>query len=162
MSKASLGKYLAFAGTLLGVLAVDQAVKAIVVANVEPGTSYRLFPGVDITHIRNSGAAFGLFAGNGQVIFWVALVAVVITLLWFFGSRGASSVWYYVALGLIIGGAVGNLTDRIFRGNVVDYIDVGWWPVFNVADIAVVVGVITLMALVLFDFSMKSAANDEG
>lgn len=131
---------------------LDQVVKAVVVAHQTPGDSFRIIPGVSITHVRNTGAAFGLFAGSGQIIFWVALAVVVLTLLWFFRSQDMESSWFYVGIGLLVGGALGNLIDRVFRdGLVVDYIDFGWWPVFNVADIAIVLGVIQLMVLLVID-----------
>lgn len=69
------------------------------------------------------------------------------------------SAWYYLGIGLIVGGAFGNFADRIFRGTVVDYVDVGWWPVFNLADIAIVLGVLTLMVLLLFDYRGEGAGG---
>lgn len=135
---------------------LDQVAKAFVVAYVEPGRSITLIPHVlSLTHSTNSGAAFGLFKGSGQIVFLAALVVVVLTFAWFFAFRKKQSVWSFVGLGLIIGGALGNLIDRVARHNhqVVDFFDLGWWPVFNVADIAIVAGVIIVVvvtALVLW------------
>ncbi len=139
---------LIFALTVLGTIALDQSSKAVVVACIEPGRSVTVIPHVlSITHSTNTGAAFGLLRGNGQIVFLAALVIVVMMLVWFFYSRDRMGAWSFLGLGLIVGGAVGNnLLDRVFRGKVVDFIDLGWWPVFNIADIAIIVGVIIVFA----------------
>lgn len=150
-------KYVVFFSTVAAVCAIDQLIKAFVVAYQSPGDSFRIFPGVRVTHVRNTGAAFGLFAGSGQVVFWVALGVVALALLWFFRSHGTGGSWYYLGIGLIVGGAVGNLLDRVFRGTVVDYVDLGWWPVFNLADVAIVSGVLSLLLLLVLDFREEGA-----
>lgn len=143
---------LVFALTAAAVVAIDQVLKALVSAFMSPGNSFTLIPKiVSITYVKNVGAAFGLLAGNGQLVLWGALVIVVLTLVWFFQARHSRSFWSFVALGLIIGGACGNLADRLFRGRVIDYVDLGWWPVFNFADVAIVAGVIILLSSLLFD-----------
>ena len=132
-----------FALTAVCAIALDQAVKGLVVAFMEPGQTVTLIPRVlRITYSTNTGGAFGLLRGSGQIVFLAALVIVVIMLAWFFWSRKHLGAWTFVGLGLIIGGALGNLVDRVFRGRVVDYIDLGWWPVFNIADLVIVAGVI--------------------
>jgi signal peptidase II len=162
MSSSTGKKYWIFAAAAIGALALDQITKALITAFISPGAAVRLIPGLELTHQTNTGAAFGLFAGRGQIIFWVSLLVVVLTLLWFFRSRGMEGLWYYVALGLIVGGAAGNLTDRIFRGAVVDYIDVGWWPVFNAADIAIVAGVLVMLALIIWNYRGKISPDGGG
>ena len=147
MSKRSGRNTLIFALTALFTVALDQASKAIVVATVEPGDAITMIPRVLwITHSTNTGAAFGLLRGSGQIVFLAALVVVVVMLAWFFYTREHMGAWSFFGLGLIIGGAVGNLADRVFRGKVVDFFDLHWWPVFNVADIAIVAGVIIVLA----------------
>jgi signal peptidase II len=142
-------------------IAVDVVTKALVSALMEPGSSITLIPRVlSITYTKNSGAAFGLFAGSGQIVFWSALVIVVLMLIWFFSSQQQKNVWTFIALGLMIGGAVGNLIDRIFMGKVVDFIDVGWWPVFNVADIEIVAGVIILIVVMILEMTARTAEED--
>ncbi len=98
---------------------------------------------------RNSGGAFSLNQGRGGLIALGALV-VVGAVLWF--GRSASTSWGAAAVGLVLGGAVGNLIDRVARegsgflgGAVVDFVDLQWWPIFNVADAALTVGVIMLL-----------------
>jgi signal peptidase II len=97
------------------------------------------------TYTRNSGVAFGLGAGVPFPYYLFSIVAVV-AILWMFASGRARGFWRQLALALILGGAVGNLIDRVTTGEVVDFIEMGWgrfrWPVFNVADSAVTVGVI--------------------
>lgn len=134
--------------TLVAVLSImlDQASKAVVVVAMEPGRTVTVIPGLlSITHSTNTGAAFGLLRGSGQVVFLAALVLIVMIMAWFFYSREQMGAWSFIGLGLVIGGAVGNLVDRVLRGRVIDFIDLGWWPVFNFADIAIVGGVIIVV-----------------
>jgi len=137
-----------FIATAAGAVAVDQLLKILVVAFMEPGRSITVIPAVlDITFTTNTGAAFGLLKGSGQLIFLVATVVVVLILAWFFYTRHSDSTWSFIALGMVIGGALGNVIDRICRGKVVDFVDLGWWPVFNFADMAIVAGVILFAAV---------------
>jgi signal peptidase II len=127
---------------------IDQVSKALVVAYVEPGRSITMVPHVlSLTHSTNTGGAFGLMRGSGQIVFLAALVVVGLTMAWFFVFRGRKSFWTFLGLGLLIGGALGNLIDRVARHKVVDFLDLGWWPVFNVADIAIVAGVIIVVVV---------------
>lgn len=124
-------------------LAVDQLLKLMVVLLMVPGQSVTVVPGVlDITYSTNTGAAFGIMKGSGQVLFLFALVVVVFMVAWFYYTRHQEGAWSFIALGMIIGGALGNLVDRLFRGKVTDFLDLGFWPVFNFADVAIVIGVI--------------------
>jgi signal peptidase II len=140
----------ALLGTALCVLAVDQATKALVRAELRPDTWIDLIPGVlRLNHVRNQGAAFGLMWGQRLVFVGVtALVLAGLAFVWFrYHPRG----WLVVpSLGLLAGGAIGNLIDRLIAGRVTDFIDVHFWPVFNVADSAIVVGVGILVVWLLF------------
>ncbi len=146
---------------LVGLLVVvaDVVTKVWVVAQLIDRPRVRLLGGwVYLTHLRNTGAAFNI--GNGfTVLLSIAAIAVVIYVLWL--SRLLVSSTWAVALGLIAGGAAGNLVDRLLRapgplrGGVVDFISVADptnppWPVFNIADSALVVGVAVVVALELF------------
>lgn len=108
---------------------------------------------VTLTLIRNPGAAFSMATGMTWVLTLVA-IGVVIGVIKI--GRTLRSRWWALGLGLVLGGALGNLTDRLFRspgplqGHVVDFVSVGWWPVFNVADSAIVCGAILLVALTVF------------
>lgn len=105
--------------------------------------------------LRNSGAAFSMATGYTWVLTLVAL-GVVIAIIRL--SQRLRSAWWTLGLGLVLGGALGNLADRVFRapgalhGHVVDFIAIGWWPVFNVADSAVVCGAVLLVILTLLGF----------
>ncbi len=126
------------------VVAFDQATKALVVAALDQGDPLELIPGFfQIAHIRNPGAAFGLLRGAGSYLALGAVAAaVVITLV----IRRVERRYDAVALGLVLGGAVGNLIDRVVRGDglldgrVVDFLDFSFFPAFNVADSAITVG----------------------
>ena len=159
-------KIIIFLVTIFLVIAIDQVSKSLVAALMEPGSSLTLIPHViRITYTRNTGAAFGLFAGSGQIVFWSALVVVMLMLFWFYRSYQQTNVWWFVALGLLIGGAVGNLADRILRGRVVDFFDLGWWPVFNVADLAIVTGVIMFIVVICLEMTgrgVKKEGKGEG
>lgn len=131
------------------IVAVDQVSKALVVSNLREGESRRVIGGVlSWTLQRNPGSAFGLFR-HFPVVFTVlaALIALAIVV----RASHVQDRLTGVALGLVLGGALGNLLDRIarppgvFRGRVVDFIDFHWWPVFNVADSAVVIGAVLLL-----------------
>ncbi len=134
----------------LGVYALDQASKSWAVHRLSDGSTIDVIGSLRFNLAFNSGAAFSQGTGFGPVIALVAMV-VVIALVW--TGRSATSRVSAVAVGLIVGGAVGNLSDRLLRsgpgglfgGAVVDFIDVQWWPVFNVADSAIVVGGLLLL-----------------
>lgn len=135
-----------FASVAVAAIVLDQAAKALVVARVDPGQSITLIPGVlELTHSTNTGAAFGILKGNSQLVVLGALLVVALTVAWFYAFRFRRSFASFLGLGLIIGGAAGNLIDRVTRHKVVDFLDLGWWPVFNFADVAIVVGVIIVM-----------------
>ena len=137
---------LVFIISVVSAVALDQVLKAVVVGVISPGRTVTLVPHLLwLTYSTNTGAAFGLFQGSGQVIFFSSLILVVMMLAWFFWSKERLGALAFVGLGLIIGGAVGNLADRLFRGKVVDFIDLGWWPIFNVADVAILVGAIIVL-----------------
>jgi len=124
---------------------VDQGTKWIVAANLDRGRSIPVVGDFfRLTHVQNPGGAFGLFRDSGP-LFLILSIAAVIFLFWTvrrFRTETAGMRW---ALGLVLGGAIGNLIDRVRSGRVVDFFDVGIgdlrWPVFNVADMAVVIGV---------------------
>lgn len=134
----------------LGVYALDQGSKSWAVHRLSDGSTVDVIGSLRFNLAFNSGAAFSQGTGFGPVIALVAMV-VVIALVW--TGRSATSRVSAVAVGLIVGGAVGNLSDRLLRsgpgglfgGAVADFIDVQWWPVFNVADSAIVVGGVLLL-----------------
>lgn len=125
------------------VLAADQLTKLMVVSALSEGSSLRLVgEWLRISHVRNTGAAFGILPGFGGLLALAALIGVavfaVIVLRRPPAVAGAGAA-------LVLGGAVGNLADRIVRGSVVDFVDFRYWPAFNVADSAVTIGAILLV-----------------
>lgn len=142
---------------LLSVIVVllDQITKFWVRINFEYGRPHRILGDwVRLTYIENPGMAFGIEVG-GQLFFTLfALLATVVIMVYIFRARNETPS-LRIALALILGGAIGNLIDRFLYGKVVDFVDVGVgatrWPIFNVADSAVTVGMIILIALVLFN-----------
>lgn len=114
-----------------------------------------------LTYVQNTGAAFGLFQ-RGTAILAVISMVVVGVVAWASRHPMARGRWFRVALGLILGGALGNLYDRLVYRSVVDFLDLRVWPVFNVADSSIVVGGILVFFLVLFDPALAghAAAGD--
>ena len=126
-----------------GTVAADQAVKALVRSTIERGEQVPLVLGVDLVNVRNTGIAFGLFAGGGVLLVLFALAALVALAVFFARHRERPLVW--LPTGLLIGGAAGNLIDRAREGAVTDFIDPPAWPAFNLADVAITFGVLTLL-----------------
>ena len=131
------------AGALcLFVIALDQAAKGAIEAHLVAGEQVRVLGPLDLTLSHNSGVAFGLASGGG-----VALVALTLVALAFVGTlfaRDPGRPWMWVAVGLLAGGALGNLIDRVRADAVTDFVDVLSWPPFNLADVAIVLGVVVL------------------
>ncbi len=146
MRRANLLFLLAVAAV---VIVLDQLTKALVTANlalheqVAPVEALR--PYFTFTYVRNTGAAFGLFPSGGVFFIVVALV-VSAMIVYFYRTMPDQTPMMRAALGLQLGGAWGNLIDRLRLGYVVDFLDFKFWPVFNVADSAIVVGVLVLLA----------------
>lgn len=128
------------------VVAADQATKQLAVASVEQGTSANVFFGLDITNTRNTGIAFGAFQGGGVVV--AALIAVSLALLIGYFALHVSMPLLWLPVGMLVGGALGNLADRAREGAVIDFIDPVAWPAFNLADASIVLGVLTLLYVV--------------
>jgi signal peptidase II len=136
------------AGALCGVVvALDQASKAIVQSSLVPGESIHALPGVEITNVHNKGVAFGLAGGAGIVVILLAVAALVLILATFARDPRRRGLW--IPIGLLAGGALGNLADRIRMDSVTDFIDLPLWPAFNLADIAIVAGVAGLALLLI-------------
>jgi signal peptidase II len=133
------------------VVLLDQLTKHWVLNSLQPGESRRLLPGLDLTLTFNSGSAFSFASGGGPVI---GLIAIGVVALILYAGRGQRSLWAPFVQGLVVGGAIGNLADRMFRapggfmgGHVVDFLRLPHWPVFNVADMAITVGAAILVVL---------------
>lgn len=125
------------------VVALDQVTKAIAIAWLARGETVNVFYGLDVTHVRNTGVAFGALSGGGVLV--LVLVAVAIVLLTAYFARNSRVPRMWLPAGAVLGGALGNLVDRAREGTVIDFIDPIAWPAFNLADVAVVLGVLGLL-----------------
>lgn len=136
------------AGAVCGlVVALDQGAKALVEANLVPGERVDVLGPLSIVLAHNRGIAFGLAGGGGALLVAFTLVALLAVGLLFARNTGRPGIW--VAVGLLAGGALGNLADRVRAGEVTDYIDFLSWPPFNIADVAITVGVALLVLIYL-------------
>lgn len=117
----------------------------MVEANLVPGEQVEVLGPLELTLAHNRGVAFGLAGGAGVGLVAVTLAALGLVVYLFARDPGRRGMW--LASGLVLGGALGNLVDRVLAGEVTDYIAVGSWPPFNVADIAITCGVV-LLALI--------------
>jgi signal peptidase II len=131
------------AAVALATVAADQAVKALVRTTIERGEEVELLLGIQLVNVRTRGIAFGLFAGGGAVLVIFAVAALAALLVFFARHRDRPLVW--LPTGLLIGGALGNLLDRTLEGAVTDFVDLPLWPAFNLADVAITLGVISLL-----------------
>lgn len=133
-----------FLGTAVLVVALDQITKALVRTFIEPGAFWPDHWPVRLSHVTNSGAAFGILKDQTAFLIVTTLIGLAAIYLYYryppFDHFVAP-----VAIGLMLGGAVGNLVDRVRVGEVTDFIDVGFWPSFNVADSAITVGIVVLL-----------------
>ena len=141
------------------VVAADQLSKSWIRANLLPGESFPEIGRFSITHVQNTGAAFGLFTNQAFLLTLIAIVGLVVILL-FYRHLPQSYILSTIALGLVFGGALGNLIDRIRFGRVTDFIlvrlwDDFYWPAFNIADSATTVGVIALIVFLLLGLTKK-------
>lgn len=154
---------LIIAAVLLG---LDLLTKTIVVAKLTPGDPVPIIGDfARLSLVRNPGAAFSMATGMTWLLTLVA-AAVVIGVIRI--GRTLRSLWWAIGLGMVLGGALGNLVDRLFRapgplqGHVVDFIAVGWWPVFNLADSSIVCGAILLVVLTVFGFEPDGTRTGHG
>lgn len=143
-----------------GVVILDQAAKALVTGSVAKGELIQLPGPVDLTLAHNDGVAFGLAGGGGILVILLASLALIALGAFIASAPESNLTW--ISGGLIFGGAVGNLIDRIRLGHVTDFILLPHWPAFNLADCAVTAGVI-LLALVLIrgESPSRNAAKDQ-
>ena len=166
MNDAVRSRLLLWGGAAL-VVGLDQLSKSWVVHHLPAYTPVDWIPQLaslfSFTFVKNTGVAFGLFPQLGS-LFTILSAIVIVGIFVFHRVIAGNDLWVYGALGLVTGGALGNLVDRLARGYVVDFIDVNFWPfrewpVFNIADSAVVVGVAVLL-LDAFLFSEEEAVTD--
>ena len=128
------------------VVALDQATKQLAATNIARGDQVAVIPGLDLTSTRNTGVAFGALAGGGVVVAVLIGASLALLLAYFVANRDRP--WLWLPVGMLLGGALGNLADRAREGAVIDFIDPVAWPAFNLADSCIVVGVFALLYVV--------------
>ncbi|HEY8465514.1 MAG TPA: signal peptidase II [Solirubrobacterales bacterium] len=138
------------------VVSVDQVAKAAVVAGIDRGERVEILPILDLVHVLNRGVAFG-FLGDGSkgLVIAITVAALAAVIAWF--AYDPRRPWAWLAVGMLVGGALGNLADRVRQDAVIDFIDFPAWPSFNFADIFISVG-----AAVLVLAAVSGVARDEG
>ncbi len=126
------------------VLVVDQATKALARGGIRRGEEDPILPGLKLVHVLNDGIAFGIEPGGGTTLL-VVLVALALLGLVLYFARHQAKPLIWLPVGLLVGGAIGNIIDRLRDGAVTDFLKIPLWPAFNVADIAITVGVVALV-----------------
>jgi signal peptidase II len=130
-------------GVIAAVLVVDRITKHAVNAGIPVGGVHKFLPGVNLVHIQNSGVAFGFFSGGGALVLTLTLVALGALVVYFLLRPTRHGLW--LPTGLLVGGAIGNLIDRLAHGSVTDFIKFPLWPAFNISDMAITFGVLALL-----------------
>jgi signal peptidase II len=128
---------------VLLVLLADQGAKALVRGSIEPGEQNDVLGPLSFVDVHNRGVAFGFLGGGGPIVLVVTLAALALLLAYF--ARHAERPLLWLPTGLVLGGALGNLIDRLHQGYVTDFIHVPHWPAFNVADMCITGGVVALV-----------------
>ena len=141
---AGPAQWIALAAVAAAALGADQLTKQIISSRLALDEEVHVLGPLSIHHVQNSGIAFGLFASATSIVIVVTGIAVLWMLL-FFGRSGARHPVLPAALGLVIGGSVSNLVDRVRLGHVTDFLDLRFWPAFNLADSFIVIGVAILL-----------------
>lgn len=137
------------------ILILDQVTKYIIIEKLPINSSIEVIGGFFyITHVKNSGAAFGLFQDRIRVLTIISIVAIVLIIILKIILK-LNYAFYNVSLGFILGGALGNLIDRYFVGEVTDFINFTFWPVFNIADSFLIIGFCLIIILILREYFKK-------
>lgn len=144
---AALRVWLAAAGVALLVIALDQLTKHLVRSSITPGDEHRFLPGIELVNTRNRGVAFGVLPGSQVAVTILIVVALLVLLVYF--ARHLDRPFIWLPTGLLIGGAVGNIVDRIRSGSVTDFVKLPLgWPPFNLADAAITIGIVALVIVI--------------
>ena len=141
---AGVWQWLSFALVVVSAFGADQLTKWLVTSRLEIGSSVSIAGSLKISHVQNSGIAFGFFSQATSLVI-VLTSTVVLWMVFFFAHSGARHPLLPAALGLVVGGSVSNLFDRVVHGYVTDFVDFGFWPSFNLADTFIVCGVAVLI-----------------
>ena len=138
------GPALARAGLVVAiVVGLDQLTKHTIAAGISPGDTKKFLPAINLVHVRNTGVAFGFFSGGGPLVLALTLLALAALVIYL--ALRPERPWLWLPTGMLVGGAVGNLIDRISTDSVIDFIKLPAWPAFNVADMSITFGVVALL-----------------
>ena len=130
---------------LAGVLAADQIVKALVVDALRRGEERDIVAGIKLVNTRNTGVAFGQLQNGGAIVGVVIAIAICALVVYF--ARHVQLPLMWLPTGMLLGGALGNVVDRIREGAVVDFLKLPHWPAFNVADASITIGVVVMLVV---------------
>ena len=125
------------------VIGLDQLTKHTIAASISPGETRKFLPAINFVHVRNTGVAFGVFSGGGALVLVFTLLALGLLVGYFARHPHRPLLW--LPTGMLVGGALGNLIDRMASGSVIDFIKLPHWPAFNVADMSITFGVLALL-----------------
>ena len=145
-ARSSRGAWARAGLVLAAVLAADQGVKAFVTSSLARGEERDLVAFVKLVNTRNTGVAFGQLQNGGAIVTVVIAIAIGALLLYF--ARHAAQRLMWLPTGMLLGGALGNIVDRIREGAVVDFLKLPHWPAFNLADASITVGVVILLVVI--------------
>ncbi len=128
------------------VVVLDQVTKHVVDTSITPGEQRKVLPGLHLVHTRNNGVAFGFLPGNDAIV--VVIIAIALGALLVYFARHATRPLIWLPTGMLIGGALGNILDRVRGGSVTDFIKLPHWPPFNLADASITCGVLLLVYVI--------------
>ncbi len=128
---------------LLVAVGLDQLTKHTIATSVPEGETHKFLPLINLVHVRNTGVAFGFFSGGGGLVLALTFVALAFLVAYLALRPERPLLW--LPTGMLVGGAVGNLIDRVSSGSVIDFIKLPYWPAFNVADMSITFGVLVLL-----------------
>lgn len=142
------------------VLVLDQLTKRLVVASIEPGQVRSVLPFLDLVYVRNDGVAFSSFAGKPWIVGLLVALALAALTVWFVRNRTVPYAW--LAAGMLAGGAIGNVLDRLIEGAVIDFLKPPNWPAFNLADTSIVIGMGILVLVMELEHRRSTRAAPDG
>jgi signal peptidase II len=139
------------------IITIDQVTKYLVNTKISLNTSIEIIPGIIfISHVKNSGAAFGVFQNRTNILIIISVIAIILIIILKI-KLNLDSIFYNISLGFILGGAIGNLIDRIIFGEVVDFLHLRYFAVFNVADSFICIGFGIVIILILKNYFKRGA-----
>jgi signal peptidase II len=144
---------------LVVVVVLDQVTKALVRGGIDVGEEDSVLPAVSLVHVRNTGVAFGAFSGGGLIV--VALVAAALTALLYYFVTHLDKPLVWLPTGMLLGGSIGNIIDRVRDGAVTDFVKLPAWPAFNVADVSITFGVLVLLWVIEQQDRERRAADGQ-